>query len=254
MGRARFEAEFGQYAAWVVDAIQRLEFRDPVPAACRGTGNPFLLDHLAAGLAIAKGSLVLDVGVGLGGPGAWLVRERACRVVGVDIMIQAARGASRLFGDIDVAVASTRALPFKDQTFDAAWSLGVIEMLADKQSAFREIARVLAPGARFVLYDFVATELDLQNPPAADRFESASDISRKLEKSGLNLLRSEAVTFTAPAPDEWRAATMTVRQRIQDEHGGDRRLTVEEQERNNFNRLRQRGAIEEWEFLAERPR
>jgi ubiquinone/menaquinone biosynthesis C-methylase UbiE len=254
MGRKRFEAEFGHYAGWVVDAIQQIGFHDPVPPACRGTGNPFLLEHLAAGLAIEKGSLVLDVGVGLGGPGAWLVRKRACKVVGVDIMIQAARGASRLFADIDVAVASTRALPFRHRTFDAAWALGVIEMLADKQRAFREIARVLVPGARVVLYDFVATELDLHNPPAADRFESAGDISRKLEKSGLNVLRSEAVTFMSPPPEDWRAATMTVRERIRDEHSGDRRLSMEEQERNNFNRLRQRGSIEEWEFLAEKPR
>jgi hypothetical protein len=119
MGRACFEAEFGHYAGWVVDAIQRLESCDPVSAACQGTGNPFLLDHLAAGLVIEKGSLVLDVGVGLGGPGAWLVRERWC---------------------------------------------------------------------------------------------------------------------------------------IRDEHGGDRRLSAAEQERNNFNRLRQYGSIEEWEFLAEKSR
>jgi SAM-dependent methyltransferase len=253
MGRARFEAEFGHYAGWVVDSIQQIGFPDPIAAACRGTGNPSLLEHLAAGLMVGHGSLVLDVGLGLGGPGEWLVRRHACRLVGVDIMLQAAQGARRLFGDVQVAVASTRSLPFGDQTFDGAWALGVIEMLADKERAFREIVRVLVPGARVVLYDFVANEARIHNPPAADRFESADDITRKLKEAGLDVLRSEAVPYLSPPPDEWRAAIEKVRQHIRDEHDGDPRFGVAEEERNNFNRLRSRGSIKEWEFLAERP-
>lgn len=254
MGRARFEAEFGHYSGWVVDAIQQIGLPDPVPAACRGTANPSLLEHLAAGLRVEEGSLVLDVGVGLGGPGAWLVRRHACRIVGVDIMVQAAQGARRLFGDVQVAVASTRALPFRDRTFDGVWALGVIEMLADKERAFREITRVLVPGARVVLYDFVATESRIEDPPAADRFESADDITRKLEESGLDVLRNGAVPFVTPPPDGWRAAITSVRQRIREVHGGDQRFSMAEEERNSFNRLRSCGSIQEWEFLAERPK
>jgi SAM-dependent methyltransferase len=254
MGRSRFEAEFGHYSAWIVDAIQQLGLGDPVPPACRGTGNPSLLEHLAAGLAVEPGAVVLDVGVGLGGPAAWLTRERSCRLVGIDVMLQAARGAHRLFGDVAVAVASSRVLPFRDRTFDAAWALGVIEMLADKERAFREIVRVLAPGARVVLYDFVATEPELRRPPAACRFESADDIARKLEGAGFDLLRSEAVPPMAAAPETWQHATAAVRRRIQDGHGGDVRLAAADDERNNFNRLRQAGSITEWEFVGERAR
>jgi SAM-dependent methyltransferase len=253
MGRARFEAEFGHYAGWVVESIQQIGLPDPVPAACRGTANPSLLENLADGLMVGKGSLVLDVGVGLGGPGAWLVRRRACRLVGVDIMVQSAQGARRLFSDIQVAVASTRALPFGDQTFDGAWALGVIEMLADKRRAFREIFRVLVPGARIVLYDFVATEERIDDPPAADHFESADDITRKLKESGFDVVRSEAVPSVPPPPDEWSAAIAEVRRCIRDEYGGDPRFSVAEGERNNFNRLRRGGSIREWVFVAERP-
>ncbi|MGH2788411.1 MAG: class I SAM-dependent methyltransferase [Actinomycetota bacterium] len=254
MGRSRFEAEFGRYAAWVVDAIQSIGFADRVPAACRGTGNPFLLQHLAAPLGIGHGSAVLDVGVGLGGPGAWLLRRHACRVVGVDIMIEEARGARRLFPEINVAVASTRALPFRDRSFDAAWALGVIEMIADKRRAFQEIVRVLVPGARVVLYDFVATESTLKNPPAASRFEPAGDIAGKLQDSGLDLLQTTAVPALTPAPDDWRAAMRRVRERVEEEHGGDRRLSMAEEGRKSFNRLRRSGSIQEWEFIAEKPR
>lgn len=254
MGRARFEAEFGHYSAWVVDAIKQIGLKDSIPAACRGTGNPSLLQHLAAGLGIEQGALVLDVGVGLGGPAAWLVRHHACRLVGIDIMIESARGATLLFADIQTAVASTRALPFKDRTFDAAWALGVIEMIADKKRAFEEIARVLVPRARVVLYDFVATGSLLQDPPAASRFESAEDITEKLEEAGFNMLRSCPVPFISPPPDGWRAAAVSVRERIRDEHRGDRRLAMAEEGLNSFNRVRRSGSIREWEFVAEKPR
>jgi SAM-dependent methyltransferase len=254
MERTRFEAEFGQYAAWIVDAIQQIGFRDPVPAACRGTGNPSLLEHLAADLTIDEGSLVLDVGVGLGGPGAWLVRERSCTLVGIDLMIEAAQGATRLFPDIHATVGSTRTLPFRDMSFDAAWALGVVEMIADKGRSFREIARVLVPGGRVVLYDFVAAGSILEATPAASRFETAEAITRKLERSGLDVLRAQAVPSISPPPDEWRAALIAVRDRIQDDHSGDRRLIIAEEERRTFNRLRRCGHIQEWEFLAERAR
>jgi len=253
MGRARFEAEFGHYSAWLVDAIQELELPDRVPPACRGTGNPSLLEHLATKLEIDQGALVLDVGVGLGGPGAWLARNRSCTLVGIDIMMQSAVGATRLFEDIHVAVASTRAMPFGDRTFHAAWALGVIEMIADKGRAFQEIMRVLVPGGRVVLYDFVATGSLLEDPPAASRFESADDITTKLEAAGLNVLRSSALPFITPPPTGWRTATEMVRERVRDEHNGDRRLTMAEEGLNSFNRVRRSGCIEEWEFVAERP-
>jgi ubiquinone/menaquinone biosynthesis C-methylase UbiE len=253
MGRSRFEAEFGPYSAWVVEAIRQIGLKDRIPAACRGTGNPSLLEHLADWLEIEKGAHVLDVGVGLGGPGAWLVRRHSCRLVGVDIMIESARGAIQLFDDIQAAVASTRALPFKDRTFDAAWALGVIEMIADKKRAFEEIARVLVPGARLVLYDFVATGSLVQDPPAASRFESAADITEKLEGAGFNVLRSEVVPFVSPPPDGWQAAAVRVRERIRDEHRGDRRLAMAEQGVKSFNRVRRSGSIREWEFVAEKP-
>jgi SAM-dependent methyltransferase len=250
--RARLEAEFGHYTTWLADAIQTLGFRDPVPPACRGTGNPFLLEHLAAALALTDQPLVLDVGVGLGGPGAWLIRERSCRLVGIDVMIQGALGVRRLFQDMQVAVASSEELPFGDRTFDAAWALGVVEMLPDKERAFREIARVLVPGARLVLYDFVATASELRGSPAADRFESAEGITKRLQESGFHVLRSEAVPSMSPPPDEWRAATASVRQLVHDEHCDDRRLRAAENERDSFNRLRRSGSIREWEFVAEK--
>jgi SAM-dependent methyltransferase len=254
MARARLEAEFGCYSTWVVDAIQQIGFADRIPAACRGTGNPALLEHLAGNLGITAGSTLLDIGIGLGGPGAWLVRARSCRVFGIDLMVESARGARSLFPELMTAVSTTRAMPFESATFDAAWALGVIEMIADKRRAFQEIVRVLVPGARVVIYDFVATGFALEDPPAASRFEPAEDINRKLEESGLNLVRTSAVPELSPPPDAWQRAVTLVRDRVDQRHGRDPRLALAEEGRARFNRLRQQGSIREWEFVAEKPR
>ena len=253
MPSERFEAEFGYYAEWLVDAIDELGLDDPVPAACRGTGNPELLEHLAAALSVRAGSWVLDVGVGLGGPAAWLARTHGCELVGVDLMTQAAFGFHRLFSQLEIAVASTKALPFRDETFDGVWALGVIEMLADKKKAFGEMLRMLVPGGRVVLYDFVGAVSEADDPPLADRFEPADASTSLLSDVGFRVLVTGPVPKLAPPPPEWQSVAASARERVRSGHGSDVRFAVAEAERASFNRLRASGLIEEWEFVAEKP-
>lgn len=91
-------------------------------------------------------------------------------VIGVDVMLQSVLGLRRLSPELRGVVASLRALPMKDGLFDAAWSLGVLEMVADKAAASREMCRVLRPGAPLVVYDFVLTRAHSGHIPEADRF------------------------------------------------------------------------------------
>src|SRR5216117_2599784 len=100
MGRERLEAEFGRYATWVAEAVDGLDIADPIPAACRGTGDPLLLERLARSIAVRPGMRFLDVGCGLGGPAAWLNRACGCLVVGVDVMELAVHGLRRMFSDL----------------------------------------------------------------------------------------------------------------------------------------------------------
>ena len=253
MTRDRFEAEFGYYTDWLVEAIDELDPSDRVPAACRGTANPELLRHLAEQLDIGAGALVLDVGSGLGGPAAWLARTLSVEVIAVDLMTQAASGARRLFPGIDVAVASTRALPFEASTFDGLWALGVIEMLADKRSAFAEMFRVLRPGGRAVLYDFVGAVGTDEILPAADRFESSGTSARLLAEVGFRIGVSQGLPRLSEPPVEWKSVAMESRALVRTRHGDDERFDLAEAERSNFNRLRARGVIEEWEFVVEKP-
>lgn len=102
-------------------------------------------------LGPVRGKRVLEVGCGAAQCSRWLVGQGA-DVVAFDISIEQLRIAH----DLDVrtgtavrtAAADAVALPYRDSTFDIACSaFGALPFVADVGTAFREIARVLKPGA-----------------------------------------------------------------------------------------------------------
>src|SRR5262249_53487391 len=113
-----------------------------------------------ARLALAPTSRLLDLGCGPCGPLVEAIAATGCRGTGFDRSRAAlglgraqakARGvADRLTlheGDLD------QQLPFPAGSFDAALSLDVLVHVRDRAELFREVARVLAPGGRFLFTD-----------------------------------------------------------------------------------------------------
>ncbi|MGE0046470.1 MAG: class I SAM-dependent methyltransferase [Hyphomonadaceae bacterium] len=104
---------------------------------------------------------VLDVGAGIGGPARFLAHLTGCTVTGIDLTpdyVDAANDLTHRVGlDSRVAfrTADALALPFANGAFDKAWSLHASMNIADKAALYREIARVLKPGGRFVFYDIL---------------------------------------------------------------------------------------------------
>lgn len=88
----------------------------------------------------------LDLGSGAGGAIDFR-SETPAASVGVDIDLEALRKNDGL--DYRV-VASADALPFKDGTFDVVTSQYVLEHLSAPQTCFRELARIMRPGAAFL--------------------------------------------------------------------------------------------------------
>jgi SAM-dependent methyltransferase len=249
MGRERFEVEFGRYSEWLVEACLALDV-DPVPAVARGTGRPALLELASHPLDAAPGKKILDLGCGLGGPGAWLARRSGATVIGIDVMFQSVHGLRRLFPDLRGVVASMRALPIKDGFFDAAWSLGVLEMVADKFAATQEMARVLRPGAPLVIYDFVLTGPPPDHIPEADRFSSSEDTVQCLEKAGFEIRDTSPLTGLPSTPPDWATARDDVRAEVRARHGGDERFKVVEEELQTFRDLVAGKVVEECMFVA----
>jgi SAM-dependent methyltransferase len=111
------------------------------------------------------------VEIGCGG-GALLqdALKSGCRAAAIDHSADMVRTASELnrsaiaAGRLEIRQADAAALPFPANAFTCAIMTGVFGFIEQPQRVLAEIARVLAPGARFVL--FTATK-ELRGTPAA---------------------------------------------------------------------------------------
>jgi SAM-dependent methyltransferase len=144
---------------------------------------------------------------------AWASRQGA-RAYGIDIsepiVVQAGAafdtgpGARhRLRG----AVGDVRALPFRDASFDAIYSMGTIEHFDETDRAVEEIARVLKPGGRAIvgvpnrhdpflrpLFATVLQALGLYGY-GYEKSYSRRALKQMLEKAGLNVVAETAILF-----------------------------------------------------------
>ena len=99
--------------------------------------------------------LILDAGCGEGIDLANAGLSDGCRVVGVELSDGGVTASASRIAVIDRAhlvQGSVLALPFPNATFDGAYSYGVVHHTVDPELAVRDIARVLKPGARLLIY------------------------------------------------------------------------------------------------------
>jgi len=157
-------------------------------------------DALATFMELRPGMHLLDIGCGIGGPARYFA-ERGCQVTGVDLteeFLGVANGLTRLLkldDRVTFRQASALALPFESATFDGAYEIHVGMNLANKAGVFREVARVLKPGARFAIFDLMRSgegSLDFPVPWARTpetSFVESLDVYRKaLESAGLRVV------------------------------------------------------------------
>jgi tocopherol O-methyltransferase len=116
---------------------------------------------LADRVQIQPGERVLDAGCGVGGSSLWLATERGAEVVGITLAArQAAMARSNALrrgvtDRVQFQVADFTATPFPDASFDVVWAVESMCHAPRKAAFYREAARLLRPGGRVVVADFV---------------------------------------------------------------------------------------------------
>lgn len=166
-----------------------------------------LIDRLGVG----EGQRVLDVGCGvLAGPAIQLATTSGCQVDGVTLEPSAERLVAQRAAEAGVAddvrahVGNANALPFPDDSFDAAWLIEMLIHVPDKEPVLREVHRVLRPGAHIVIADYPAGEAftpDLRW--VTDNFfvpVSAAELTRILDDAGFTAVTWEDHNATVAIP------------------------------------------------------
>eukprot|EP00928_Gymnodinium_smaydae_P047262 TRINITY_DN3152_c0_g1_i2.p1 TRINITY_DN3152_c0_g1~~TRINITY_DN3152_c0_g1_i2.p1 ORF type:complete len:389 (-),score=82.66 TRINITY_DN3152_c0_g1_i2:291-1457(-) len=127
--------------------------------------------YLAGRLGVKKGDRVLDCGCGVGGPARNIARFTGADIKAVTInQFQVDRGntLSRredIYGQVELIQADFMQLPFEDNSFDGVYAIESTCHAPDRMKVYREILRVLKPGATFACYEWCLTDkYDPKNP------------------------------------------------------------------------------------------
>ncbi len=149
---------------WLDRNTRALHFGYEQPGNHRHADSLIALNHvMAEHVALRRGESVLDAGCGVGGTSMWLAEEYGADVVGVNVVddhVERARRYGRerhLGGRVRFDVADYTATPFPNDAFDVVWAQESACHAPVKEQLTREVARVLKPGGRFVMAEYIVS-------------------------------------------------------------------------------------------------
>jgi arsenite methyltransferase len=192
--------------AALYSALERESLPDAAVLASLGCGNPIMVAELR------EGERVLDLGSG-GGIDVLLSAKRVGptgRAFGLDMtdeMLALARRNADEAGatNVEWLRGHIEAIPLPAGSIDVVISNCVVNLAADKQAVFREIARVLRPGGRIGIADIVADDA-LTVAQRAERGSYAGCVAGALSfseyRDGLAEAGFEAISVTPTTGSE----------------------------------------------------
>ncbi len=119
------------------------------------------LNRVLADLALIRpGEAVLDAGCGWGNSSIWLVQHRQARVTGISIVAGQILDCQqyalkKALAHLDFLQADFCQMPFPDASFDVVWACESVCHAERKLDFYREAYRVLRPGGRLVMAEYI---------------------------------------------------------------------------------------------------
>ncbi|KAG9248759.1 S-adenosyl-L-methionine-dependent methyltransferase [Calycina marina] len=178
--------------------------------------------YLALMTEIRPGMKVLDVGCGVGGPAREIAIFTGAHVTGVSINDMHVERSNlynkeaNLEDQVEMVKGNFNALPFKDEAFHAAYATEALCCAEDAVEAYKGVFRVLKPGGRLGILDWVITPLyDDLNPNhrrirskiergGAVPFLTTAEMHKKaLEEAGFEMVLDEDRAIAKANPVPW---------------------------------------------------
>jgi ubiquinone/menaquinone biosynthesis C-methylase UbiE len=179
------------------------------------------LAEVPRSLQIDASSNVLEIGCGAGGCALHFAATIGCRVTGIEINPHGIRSARQSAAAQQLAERvqfiehdAVAALPFPDQSFNAAYSNDAFCHIPNRLGLLRECHRVLKPGGRLLFSDALVVSGALSNQEIAARssigyyvFVPRGENERIIREAGLTLVQAQETTERAAAISQrWREA------------------------------------------------
>lgn len=120
--------------------LEKEEYVQKARAHATKAGIPRLIEEFVETHGLRHGR-ALEIGAGSG-----LLQDAVDRYVAMDVSARASRFFHKPFVE-----GSATAIPFADETFDAAWSIWVLEHISNPEQALSEIRRVMKDGSYLLL-------------------------------------------------------------------------------------------------------
>ncbi|EFW99999.1 S-adenosyl-methionine-sterol-C-methyltransferase [Grosmannia clavigera kw1407] len=132
-------------------------------------------ESIARDIGIKPGDRVLDLGCGRGRVAAHMAKYSGAKIVGLNIdpnQLAQARSFTKEQGLQNEFVEwdqNNLPLPFEDASFDAFYEIQAYSLCKDLPAMFREVYRIMKPGAKFSMLDWVSLpKYDPTNPEHAE--------------------------------------------------------------------------------------
>ena len=156
-------------------------------------------------LKLSGSSRLLDLGCGPCGPLTFIVSSVGCHGTGTDLSASALAAGRARAASLDLENLITvheadlnESLPFAVNSFDAVMALDVVLHVRDRAQLFREVARILWSGRRFLFTDAGVVTGSISDQEVLARsvhgytqFVAPGFNERTLEASGFRLIETE---------------------------------------------------------------